>query len=67
MQVLIPTIGQQATVYVDSHIREQEKKKKEYLKSKRLGKPVEKPSDFDLQLPHFTFNEQVRIIYLLRK
>lgn len=60
IQVLVPAIGQQMTLYLDYHIKEKKhalKAKKEELRNRGI---VYKEDENDLQeLPRFEFNEKV--------
>ncbi|MCL4130363.1 UNVERIFIED_CONTAM: hypothetical protein GTU68_040345, partial [Idotea baltica] len=63
IQVLMPAVGQQLTLYLDTHLKELSKLKKEREKAKRLGAKVpEEPIRIDglteEELPTFDFNEK---------
>lgn len=60
LQVLVPTIGQQLTLYLDSR----EKKKEEKKKQKRSDKEAEPMETDETPAPDFEFNEKVLIFIL---
>lgn len=64
IQVLVPEIGQQLTLYLDEHIKELNKKKKESEKARRMGvassdMEVDEEGKTENDLPKFHFHEKV--------
>lgn len=64
IQILVPEIGQQLTLYLDEHIKDFNKKKKESEKARRMG-VTNSEMEFEEEkteddLPKFQFNEKVK-------
>ncbi|RXG53125.1 Exosome complex exonuclease RRP44 [Armadillidium vulgare] len=62
IQILVPEIGQQLTLYLDEHIKDFNKKKKESEKARRMG-VTNSEMEFEEEkteddLPKFQFNEK---------